>query len=83
MIKPLLLLLEVISRILANEAWFLTYHSAEFSSFRRVQEPAQFHLTMSFSFESIAGRPLCCQQRVGPCTRLEHGVPFFVLAPQI
>ena len=27
--------------------------------------------------------PLCCQQRIGPCTRREHGVPFLVRAPQI
>jgi hypothetical protein len=41
------------------------------------------YLTINFSAESIAGIPLCCQQRPGWCTRLEHGVPFFVRAPQM
>jgi hypothetical protein len=27
--------------------------------------------------------PLCCQQRTGPWTRREQGVPFFVRAPQM
>src|SRR5258705_9024072 len=38
---------------------------------------------INFSAGSIAGRPLCCQQRTSPCTRREHGVPFFVRAPHI
>ncbi len=31
----------------------------------------------------MAGRPLCCQQRMGPWTRREQGLPFFVRAPQV
>jgi hypothetical protein len=27
--------------------------------------------------------PVCCQQRTGPWTRREQGVPFFVRAPQM
>jgi hypothetical protein len=42
-----------------------------------------YSLTTSFSSGSIAFAPLCCQQRTGPWTRREHGVPFFVLAPQM
>ena len=40
-------------------------------------------LMINLSGGSIAGIPLCCQQRTGPCTRREHGVPFFVRAPQM
>src|ERR1044072_4063235 len=42
-----------------------------------------YSLTTSFSSGSIACAPLCCQQRTGPRTRREQGVPFFVLAPQM
>ena len=41
----------------------------------------RYPLTRSFSCGSIAGMPLCCQQRRGACTRLEQGVPFLVRAP--
>jgi len=33
--------------------------------------------------EIMLGKPLCCQQRTGPWTRREQGVPFFVRAPQM
>jgi hypothetical protein len=39
--------------------------------------------TTSFEGGSIAGMPLCCQQRPGPRTRRRQGVPFFVRAPQM
>ena len=45
--------------------------------------PRGHSLILSFSCGSIAGAPLCCQQRVGPWTRREHGVPFLVRAPQV
>jgi hypothetical protein len=38
---------------------------------------------INFPGESIAGSPLCCQQRPVPRTRRWQGVPFCVLAPQI
>jgi len=38
---------------------------------------------ISFSGESIAGIPLCCQQRTAPWTRREHGLPFLVRAPHV
>jgi hypothetical protein len=38
---------------------------------------------INFSTGNIAGRPLCCQQRTGPLTRREQGLPFFVRAPQL
>jgi len=40
-------------------------------------------LIRNFSNGNIAAAPLCCQQRTGPCTRREQGVPFFVRAPQV
>jgi hypothetical protein len=40
-------------------------------------------LIANLSGGNIAGMPLCCQQRVGPCTRREQGLPFFVRAPQM
>jgi hypothetical protein len=39
--------------------------------------------TINFDCGSIAGIPLCCQQRKGPRTRRWQGVPFFVRAPQM
>ena len=41
----------------------------------------RYSLINNFSCGSIARAPLCCQQRTGPWTRREHGVPFFVNAP--
>jgi hypothetical protein len=38
---------------------------------------------INLSCGSIAGMPLCCQQRTAPCTRREQGVPFLVRAPQM
>jgi len=40
-------------------------------------------LIRNLSVGSIAGIPLCCQQRTSPWTRREHGVPFLVRAPQM
>jgi hypothetical protein len=42
-----------------------------------------YSLTSSFSSGNIALAPLCCQHLTGPRTRREHGVPFFVRAPQM
>lgn len=51
-------------------------------SFSRSKFQRAKSLIISFSGGSIAGIPLCCQQRRGACTRLEHGAPFLVRAPQ-
>jgi hypothetical protein len=42
---------------------------------------SRYSLINNFSGGSIARAPLCCQQRTGPWTRREQGVPFFVKAP--
>jgi len=42
-----------------------------------------YSLISNFSCGNIARMPLCCQQRTGPCTRREQGVPFLVRAPQV
>jgi len=39
--------------------------------------------TINLEAGSIAGKPLCCQQRPVPRTRREQGVPFCVRAPQM
>lgn len=61
---------------------FITQEVRKFGVHRRPLS-VRYPCTINFAGGSIAGRPLCCQQRPVPRTRREQGVPFFVRAPQV